>query len=76
MTYRVWFSNVGANQTPRRPWAVQKPDGSCFLAADVTLVTARTVFREEGAMELPSGPRGYLECAGVVMTDSVPLVQS
>jgi hypothetical protein len=76
VTYRVWFSNVGASQTPSRPWAVQKPDGSCFLAADVTAVTARTVYRDSGFTELPYGPRGYLECSGVVMTDAVPLVQA
>lgn len=68
--WRVWFSAVGASQDPQRPWAVQAPDGSRYLAAAVVAEVARTVFATEG-IAVPDGPRGLIECDGVVMVDAV-----
>jgi hypothetical protein len=69
--YRVWYSKVGADQNPPRPWSVKLPDGRCFLEADIVAVAARSAYLETG-FELPDGPKGILECDDVVMLEPIP----
>ena len=70
-TWRVWYSKVGADQSPPRPWAVRTPTGAFYLAGGVVTVAARSSFVSAGFSGLPEGPRAILECDDVVMVDPV-----